>query len=208
LSRRPYVIGLTGNIATGKSRVGAILAQLGAQHIDADRLAHEVTACGTAAWEEIVACFGSHILTPNGEIDRGRLGKIVFSDAAALRRLEAIVHPKVIARTRDLIAGSGAEVIVVEAIKLIESGMVARLCDALWVVTAPRRVQIQRLTEQRGLEHADAVLRVDAQPPQSDKVAHADVVIDNGGSIRDTERQVLRAWTEMHSDHARCITGK
>jgi dephospho-CoA kinase len=197
LTSRPYVIGLTGNIATGKSTVGRMLAQRGAEHIDADRLAHQVMAQGTDAWEQIVRAFGREILRPDGEIDRARLGAIVFSDDRALARLERIVHPPVIARTRVLIERSNAPVVVVEAIKLIESGMVAQLCDALWVVTAPRDVQIERLVVERGLSQEDAVARVDVQPPQSDKAAHADVVIDNGGSIEATRRQVGRAWEAL-----------
>ena len=188
------MIGLTGNIATGKSLVGHMLAERGAEHIDADRLAHQVVARGTDAWEQIVREFGREILRPDGEIDRARLGAIVFSDAAALARLEGFVHPPVIALTGERIERSTASIVVVEAIKLIESGMVVRLCDALWVVIAPRAAQIERLVADRGLSYEDAVARVDAQPPQSAKAARADVVIDNGGSIEATRRQVARAW--------------
>jgi dephospho-CoA kinase len=191
------VIGLTGNIATGKSLVGHMLAERGAEHIDADHLAHRVMAQGTHAWEQIVREFGREILQPDGEIDRARLGAIVFSDAAALARLEGFVHPPVIALTGERIERSTTSVVVVEAIKLIESGMVVRLCDALWVVIAPRAAQIERLVADRGLSYEDAVARVDAQPPQSAKAARADVVIDNGGSIEATRRQVARAWDEL-----------
>lgn len=197
MSDRPYVIGLTGNIATGKSTVGRMLAEQGAEHIDADRLAHQVMAQGTDAWEQIVCAFGREILRPDGEIDRARLGAIVFSHDEALARLERIVHPPVIARTCALIERSSAPVVVVEAIKLIESGMVVQLCDALWVVIAPRDVQIERLMAERSLSHEGAVARVDVQPPQSDKAARADVVIDNGGSIEATRRQVERAWDAL-----------
>ena len=190
------MIGLTGNIATGKSLVGHLLAERGAEHIDADRLAHQVVAQGTDAWEQIVREFGREILRTDGEIDRARLGAIVFSDAAALAHLEGFVHPPVIALTGERIERSTASV-VVEAIKLIESGMVVRLCDALWVVIAPRAAQIERLVADRGLSYEDAVARVDAQPPQSAKAARADVVIDNGGSIEATRRQVARAWDEL-----------
>jgi dephospho-CoA kinase len=191
------VIGLTGNIATGKSLVGQMLAQLGAEHIDADQLAHQVMAPGQPAWQQVAVTFGEGILQPSGEIDRHELAKLVFSDARALAQLEHIVHPRVIARTRERIAASAADVVVVEAIKLIESGMAIQLCDALWVVTAPREVQIARLMEQRGLSYEDAVLRIDAQPPQSDKTARADVVIDNGGTVKATERQVKQVWAEL-----------
>ena len=197
MGKRPYVIGLTGNIATGKSVVGHMLSELGAEHIDADRLAHQVMAAGTPTCERIAAAFGTQILRPDGSIDRGKLGSIVFGDANALVRLEAIVHPEVIARTRQLIVDSTAAVVVVEAIKLIESGMVAQLCDALWVVTASRAVQIRRLVEQRRLGYEEAVLRIDAQPPQDAKVARADVVIHNDDSLESTRQQVIDAWREI-----------
>jgi dephospho-CoA kinase len=194
----PYVIGLTGNIATGKSLVGRMLAELGAEHIDGDQLAHEVIAPGTPAWSEIAAAFGAFsVVGPDGEIDRQQLGQIVFSNPEALARLEQIVHPRVIARTRQLIEASRAPVVVVEAIKLIESGMARQLCDVLWVVSAPRQVQLERLIELRGLSRTNALLRLDAQPPPELKAAQADVVIDNGGAIDATRRQVERAWAEI-----------
>jgi len=191
------VIGLTGNIATGKSLVGRTLSRLGAQHIDADRLAHQVMASGTPAWGEIVAAFGPQIVGPDGDIDRSKLGAIVFANPTALARLEAIVHPEVIACTRRQIASSTAPVVVVEAIKLIESGMVQQLVDTLWVVTAPREVQLARLMAYRGLSRTEATMRIDAQPLQAAKVAQADVVIDNGGTIEATVRQVEQAWQEI-----------
>lgn len=194
---RAYTIGLTGNIATGKSLVGQMLAELGADHIDADHLAHEVMAPGTPASRAIAAAFGREVLLPDQTIDRRQLGQIVFSDPDALARLEQIVHPGVIARTRQLIEASRAPVVVIEAIKLIESGMVRRLCDALWVVTAPRRVQVERLMAFRGLSRREALLRIDAQPPQELKTSRADVVIDNGGALEATRRQVERAWAQV-----------
>jgi dephospho-CoA kinase len=191
------VIGLTGNIATGKSLVGRILSRLGAEHIDADLVAHQVMAPGGPAWDKVVAAFGRQIIRPDGEIDRKKLGTIVFADPAALARLEAIVHPEVIAHTRRRITSSTAAAVVVEAIKLIESGMVHQLVDTLWVVTAPREVQLARLMAYRGLSRAEANLRIDAQPPQAAKVAQADVVIDNGGSVEATVRQVEQAWQDI-----------
>jgi dephospho-CoA kinase len=197
MGERPLIIGLTGNIATGKSLVGRMLVELGAEHIDADRLAHQVMVPGTAVWAEVAAAFDQEIIGPDGEIDRRQLGQIVFADPEALARLERIVHPAVIARTKQLIAESKARVVVVEAIKLIESGMVRRLCDALWVVTAPRQVQLERLISFRGWSRTEALLRIDAQPAQEQKVAQADVVIDNSGAVKDTRRQVERAWAEL-----------
>ena len=202
MSKSSYVIGLTGNIATGKSQVAQMLARRGAEHIDADRLAHRVMARGTPAWQQIVATFGREILSANGEIDRKRLATVVFANEPDLARLEQIVHPAVIARTEDRIASTKVDVVVVEAIKLIESGMVLRLCDVLWVVTAPRELQIERLMSTRGLSRDEAILRMDAQPPQADKVARADVVIDNSGTLEETERLVSCAWDKMERDRA------
>lgn len=192
--RKAYVIGLTGNIATGKSSVGRILADLGAEHLDADELVHRAMAYGEPVWHEIVAQFGPDILRGDGEVDRKKLGAIVFANPKALQQLEAIVHPDVIARTKCFLSSITADWVVIEAIKLIESGMVAQLCDALWVVTAPREVQIQRLIEQRGLTRAEAILRVDAQPPQVEKVQQADVVIENDGDRDALVCQVRDAW--------------
>jgi dephospho-CoA kinase len=179
--------------------VSSILVDLGARHIDADKLAHQAMAYGQSAWREIVAQFGHDVLGADGEIDRKKLGAIVFADAKALRQLEAIVHPDVIARTKALLSSATADVVVVEAIKLVESGMVTQLCDTLWVVTAPRQVQIQRLVECRGLARADAVLRIDAQPPQREKLQRADVVIENGGNRNALTRQVRDAWRTIQN---------
>lgn len=203
MADKPYVIGLTGNIATGKSIVGQRLAALGAQHIDADRLVHQVMAHGSPAWREIVEAFGKAVVGPDGEIDRRRLGAIVFADPAALARLEAILHPPVIALIRQIVAQTQAAVVVIEAIKLLESGIAVQLCDAVWVVTAPRAVQIQRLTGQRHLSEQDAALRVDAQGKQTAKIVHADVVIDNGGDMQDTIRQVEEAWAHIEPENRR-----
>jgi len=188
-----YLIGLTGNIATGKSAVAGMLAELGAHTIDADRVAHEVMRRGTPAWQAVADAFGPAILASDGKVDRKRLGEIVFADPDALRRLEAIVHPSVGLAVSEAIAKAAGRVVVVEAIKLIEAGM-HRAYHALWVTTCPAEVQIARLMELRGLSAADARLRVEAQPPQAAKVALADVVIDTGRTLDDTRRQVLAAW--------------
>ena len=193
-----YLIGLTGNIATGKSAVAQVLAELGARTIDADRVAHEVMRRGTPACQAVVDAFGPAILAPGGEIDRKRLGDIVFADPDALRRLEAIVHPAVGLAVSEAIAAATERVVVIEAIKLIEAGM-HRACHALWVTTCPAEIQIARLVSLRGLSEGEARLRVEAQPPQAEKVALADVVIDTGGTLDDTRRQVLVAWKAVEN---------
>ncbi len=191
-----YVIGLTGNIASGKSVVLEMLERLGAKIIDADALAHEVIERGTPGWQAVVEEFGEDILGPDGSIDRRKLGDIVFADEAALRRLEALVHPAVTARTQELIENSQEPVVVIEAIKLIEAGM-HRACDALWVVACRKEQQLARLMEQRGLSQEEALRRIEAQPPQEAKLALADVVIDNSGSLDETWQQVKREMNKI-----------
>jgi len=196
MSIKKYLIGLTGNIATGKSAVLRMLKRLGAKVIDADALVHRLMAEGTPVWQAILDEFGEGILGPEGKIDRGKLGAIVFADAEALKRLEAIVHPAVTARLDELIHQATEPVVVVEAIKLIEAGW-HRTCDALWVVTCPKEQQLERLLRRRKLSREEALLRIEAQPPQEDKVALADVVIDNSGSLEEIREQVEKEWERL-----------
>jgi dephospho-CoA kinase len=196
MAERPYVIGLTGNIATGKTTVARMLAALGACVIDADLVAHELMRAGTAVHRALVARFGETILGPDGEIDRQRLAAIVFADPAALADLDATVHPAVVRETPRLVAECAAPVAVVEAIKLLEAGM-DRQCDAVWVVTLSRERQVDRLVRRSGLSREQAEQRVDAQPPQADKMARANVVIDNGGTLAETRAQVQAAWAQL-----------
>jgi dephospho-CoA kinase len=193
---RKYLIGLTGNIATGKSAVLRMLGRLGAKAIDADALVHQLMAKGTPVWQAILDEFGEGILGPGGEIDRRKLAGIVFADAEALERLEAIVHPAVTARVDGLIRQATEPVVAVEAIKLIEAGW-HRAYDALWVVTCPKEQQLERLMRTRKLSREEALLRIEAQPPQEDKVALADVVIDNSGTLKETEKRVEREWEKL-----------
>lgn len=188
-----YRIGLTGNIATGKSTVGRMLAELGAELIDADRIVHRVLAPDGAAYPAVVAAFGTEILAPDGSIDRRKLGDIVFSDAEALAQLERLVHPPVIAEVRRRTAASLAPVVVVEAIKLLESG-VADDYEAIWVTTCPETAQVKRLMKSRRFTREEALRRIHAQPPQAEKLARADVVIDTSGTLDETHTQVIAAW--------------
>lgn len=200
-----YLIGLTGNIGCGKSTVVEMLAARGAQVIDADAVTRQVMEVGQPAYQRIVEVFGANVLqAPGGPIDRPALGRIVFGDAAALKTLESIVHPA----TRETILGwlqqrdAAAEAVqrhavaVVDAIKLLEAGYPA-FCDAVWVVACDEAEQIRRLVELRGMSEADARQRIAAQPPQSAKIADADIVIDNSGTLDATERQVAAAWERI-----------
>jgi dephospho-CoA kinase len=194
--RGPLCIGLTGNIATGKSEVARILAELGAHVIDADKVAHEVMQPGGPAYGVVVNAFGRGILAADGTIDRRKLGDIVFQDPDALLRLETAVHPATIAEIDRRIARTAAPVVVVEAIKLIEAGMHRRYHE-LWVVTAPQPLQSARLVATRGLTEDEAALRIDAQPPQEEKAALADVVIVNDGDLDALQEEVKAAWARI-----------
>jgi dephospho-CoA kinase len=191
-----YLIGLTGNIGSGKSTVGAQLAQLGAFVVDADLVYRELIEPGQPGWRAVVELFGPDVVAADGWIDRRALGAIVFRDPAALARLEQATHPLVLARIDELLARERPRLAVHEAIKLIESGGADR-CDELWVVTAPRERRIERLVASRGLSHDEAALRVDAQPPQSEKVARADVVIPNDGDLAALRRRVEAEWRRV-----------
>ncbi len=194
-TRFPYLIGLTGNIATGKSTAAETMSALGAEVIDADKVAHQVMRAGSPVHADIVRVFGPEILTDSGEIDHRRLGTLVFNDPQALERLERLVHPATLEQVEQRIKRTSADVIVVEAIKLIESGM-AETYDALWVTTCRPEQQIARLMRNRALTRAQAVERMNAQPPQAEKIVLADVVIDTSGSLAETRKQVEMAWRE------------
>ncbi|MGE5617685.1 MAG: dephospho-CoA kinase [Sphingomonadaceae bacterium] len=191
-----YVIGLTGNIGCGKSTVARMLAELGAEVIDADGLVHQLMEPGTAGWRGIVQRFGQGILRADGTIDRARLGEIVFRDREALADLEAMLHPPARRLAEERINASKRPVVVLEAIKLIEAGW-SRRVDSVWVVTCRREQQIERLRRSRGLSQAEAELRVDVQTPAAEKTKHANVVIDNSGTLDETRRQVESAWARI-----------
>jgi len=190
------LIGLTGNIACGKSTVLKQLRELGAHTIDADAMIHLILRKGGAAYEPVVAEFGKGILSEDGEIDRRALGKIVFSDPQKLKRLEEIEHPIVRKTIEKAIVEAEEPVAVVDAIKLIESGW-ADKSDSVWVVTCRREQQIERLMQTRGYSREEAEMRVDAQSAQELKVQRADVVIDNSATLAHTRRQVQQAWESL-----------
>ena len=190
------VIGLTGNIATGKSVVRKMLEHLGAYGIDADALGHRAIAKGAPAYQPVLNTFGRWILSPDEQIDRAKLARIVFSDPDALARLEIIVHPFVRQAVDLLIRRSKEQVIVLEAIKLLESPLI-RSCDNLWVTYAPPEIQLARLMQKRGMTEAAARQRITAQPSQEEKMMRADVVIRNVGSFEDTWRQVSTGWKSL-----------
>ncbi len=197
MTPKPLIVGLTGSIGTGKSHVRSTLVSLGAEGIDADRVAHEVMAPGGPAYAEIVAGFGREVLAADGAIERDRLGQQVFADAAALARLEAIVHPAVYAVTRARVAASTAPLVVIEAIKLLEAGFGRRLCDQVWATTCSRRQQLARLKRSRQMAPEEARQRIRHQMPLAQMAAQADRVIDTGGTMAETALKVLAAWRAL-----------
>ena len=194
-------VGLTGGLASGKSTVAALFRELGALHIDADRIAHELIGPGGAAESEAVARFGAGIVGQGGAIDRQALAAIVFADTRALADLNALVHPKVretIARriTEAESEPGAAPVVIVDAALLVESG-IHRDLDALVVVACDEPTQVARAVLRGGLSEDEARARISAQAPLRQKLAVADFVIDNGGAREDTERQARALWDDL-----------
>lgn len=195
------IIGLTGNIGSGKSTVSLRLAQLGAEVIDTDQVSREIVAPGTPGLERVVREFGPGVITAGGKLDRARMASIVFENPAARARLEAIIHPEVnrvvSRRVSDYREGRGsAPVLVVEVPLLIESGMHAMM-DEIWVVTADPGSQVKRVMARSGLSGEEVLKRIKAQMPQEEKCKYADRIIDNSGPIEETIRQVDAVWAQL-----------
>ncbi len=191
-----FIIGLTGNIGTGKSVVRRMLEHLGAYTIDADTLSHRALAKDAPGYKPVVETFGKWMLDDNGEIDRGKLGELVFRDPAALQRLEFIVHPLVRKAVDVLVKRASQRVIAIEAIKLLE-GELREACDSTWVTYAPEVVQVERLMRKRNMTQEEARQRIRVQSSQEEKIAEADIVIRNIGSYDDLWKQVNEAWKKV-----------
>jgi dephospho-CoA kinase len=204
--RRKHVIGLTGNIACGKSTVVAMLTELGAEAIDGDQAAHTNMGPNSPLGPALVAEFGEGVLNPDGSVNRPALGAIVFSDPARLACLEEIAWPPVLATMRAAMAREEPPVLVLDAIKLIEAGIAAE-CDELWVVACPREQQIARIIARNNVDRAEAERRIDAQPPQWEKIAVADVVIHNDGTLNELASQVVVAWERLTEADSGCRPG-
>ena len=188
-----YVIGLTGNIATGKSVVRRMFEHLGAYTIDADALAHRTYARGAPGYQQVIDNFGKWLVNKDGDIDRAKLGSLVFNEPEAMVRLEEIVHPLVRQASEILLKRAAQPVVVIEAIKLLESDL-RLMCDSIWVTNAPQEVQIERLIRKRNFTREHALERINMQSAQSAKVALANIVITNTGSYDDLWKQVSAAW--------------
>lgn len=190
-------VGLTGGVASGKSTVSAILAELGAVVIDADALAREVVARGTPGLDAVVAEFGPALLTPDGELDRPAMGRLVFGDEGSRKRLEAIIHPLVIERMAAREAAAGEDDVVVHDIPLLAEGGRADTFDAVVVVDAPRDLQVERMLSDRGWTREDAESRIAAQATREERRAIATHVIDNNGSLEELRARVEAVFAEI-----------
>ena len=190
-------VGLTGGIASGKSTVSAMLAELGAVIIDADALAREVVAQGTPGLAAVVAEFGDGLLTPDGDLDRPAMGALVFNDPEARKRLEAIVHPLVFERIVDLESHAPEGAVVVHDIPLLAESGRADTFDAVVVVDAPAEVQVERMLRDRGWTREEAEARMNAQASREARNAVATHLIENTGTIEDLRRRVTEVFEEL-----------
>jgi len=191
-----FVIGLTGGIGSGKSTVSDMLRANGATVVYADQIGHEVYQPGTAVWDEIVAAFGRQVLAADDQIDRRKLGSIVFADPEARRRLNAITHPpmrRLMAERLDELRRQGVRVAVLEAALLIEAGWVD-LTDEVWLMLVPPAVAAQRIMERSGLSADDAEARIASQLSNEERLEHADVLIDTDCSLAEVARRVDELW--------------
>lgn len=195
------VIGLTGGIASGKSTVSAKLKELGAAVIDADLLARDVVRKGEIAYNKIVQCFGADILLPRGEIDRKKLGSIVFSDKEKLELLNSITHPEIINRIKERIRelkSEGVRVIVVDAAILIEVGL-HKYVDSVWVVAVDREIQVKRLIDRDKFDYREAENRINSQFTNEVRKKYADVIIDNNKPIDEVGKRLEELWNNIVS---------
>ena len=190
-------VGLTGGIGSGKGEVATRLASDGALVIDADQLAREVVAPGTPGLAEIVAAFGTRVLRPGGDLDRELLGEIVFADAGLRGRLNAIVHPRVGERMREIEQAAGEADVVVHVIPLLVENGLAGTFDVVVVVDAPPAAQVDRLVSTRGMTRSQALARMSAQVTREERLAAATLVVDNSGSLDDLDAQVAALWAEL-----------
>lgn len=192
-------VGLTGGIGAGKSEVSRLLASYGAVIVDADKIAREVVEPGTPGLAAVVAEFGDGVLAPDGSLDRPKLGGIVFSDPEKLKALNAIVHPLVGARSAELEASAGPDAVVVHDVPLLTENGLAPLYDLVVVVDAAVGTQLDRLVRLRGMAEDEAKSRMAAQATREQRLAVADLVIDNDGPLEALEPQVRAVWERLRS---------
>jgi dephospho-CoA kinase len=191
-----YLVGLTGGIASGKSYVASLLGELGASTVDADQVAREVVVPGSTGLVQVVGAFGFEILLPSGELDRAKLGEIVFADPEKRIELENILHPLIKARTTQLISEQPSE-IVVYAVPLLVEANVDYPFDTIITVEAGVENQVSRLMTSRQMSESDARARIEAQTTSAERVARANFVIDSSGPKEQTRLQVVEVWKQL-----------
>jgi len=205
-----FVIGLTGGIGSGKSTVSDMLRAKGAAILYADQIGHEVYRLGTPAWEQLVAAFGRQLVAADGQIDRHKLGQIVFGDPQARQRLNAITHPpmrQIMADRLEELRQQGAQVVVLEAALLFEAGW-ADLTDEVWVTVASPPVAVQRSMERSGLSREQAEARLASQLSNDERVQRAQAVIDTDCSLAEVARRVDELWDGLMARLAAKATQK
>lgn len=190
-------VGLTGGIGSGKSEVSRLLGEHGAVIVDADRIAREVVEPGTEGHAAVVAEFGEEILAPDGTLDRPRLGALVFGDPERLKALNAIVHPLVGARSAELQRTAGEDAVVVHDVPLLVENGLGPQYDLVVVVDASTETRLDRLVRLRGMTEADARARMAAQATREQRLAVADVVVDNDGSPEQLRERVAALWRRL-----------
>ncbi|CAH1954558.1 unnamed protein product [Acanthoscelides obtectus] len=214
IPRSPYIIGLTGGIASGKSGVAKHLTDLGAHVIYCDDIGHEVYKAGKPCFDALLVYFGKRIIADNGEVNRKILGEIVFSDKKELDKLNSIVWPHILEEVENIINNTDKKVVVVEAAVMLMAGWQNR-CHEVWTTVVPRKEVISRLVNRNGLTEEQAVARVEAQPPSTFFVEHANVVFCPYWEVDYTRQQVLKAWellqgriAQLHEGKLQCDEGK
>ncbi|MDA2920438.1 dephospho-CoA kinase [Desulfobacterota bacterium AH_259_B03_O07] len=196
------IIGLSGNIASGKTEVANYFKDLGAKLIDADQIAREIVKRGEDAWQEITNEFGREILNSDETINRKKLGEIIFTHEEKREKLNKITHPKIMAKIKERIESYKKErvkVVIIEAALIAENGGLKNLLDYLIVVTADEETQISRIAKRDNLTREDALSRIHSQMPTSEKIKHATFVIDNSGSLAETRKQAGDVWYRINS---------
>ncbi|GAA1225005.1 dephospho-CoA kinase [Kitasatospora nipponensis] len=190
-------IGLTGGIGAGKSAVAQLLVSYGAVLVDSDAIAREVVAPGTEGLAAVLAEFGPEVLAADGTLDRPALGAVVFNDPERLRALNAIVHPLVRARSAELEAAAAADAVVVHDVPLLAENGLAPLYEQVIVVDADEEVRLERLVRLRGMAEAEARARMAAQATREQRLAVADLVVENNGTPQELEQRVRQAWEHL-----------
>jgi len=198
----PRTIGLTGNIACGKTSVGQMLLELGAErYIDADATVHALYQSGQPVALQVAQAFGNSVIAPDGSVNRKALGTLVFADAQAMRRLERIVHPAVgVALMNELAQVSPSGIAVIDAVKLLE-GDSGKLCQSKWIVTCPEEQEFARLIARNACSEQEAWARIHAQPSVANRLSLVDEVIDNGSSLEATRHQVCAAFERFYKKY-------